>query len=419
MERTRIYRLYHLRPTLANRLRDAQIEAARVWTLCRDLHLYARQHGLPWPNRDDLQRATKGGQFALHSQTIQMVCHTFLANVETTRQLKATNPKMRYPYKDKRYYPLSWPAQTVSIERGRIVLPMGRGRPALIFRLDTSGLPERVGGCKLVWKDGYELHVSIPVENEVVETTAQEVGSAAEMETVPVRATVDLGKIHQAAVSTNTGKAIVISGRGIRSLKRRQNMALGQIARKCSRCEPGSKRWRELQHARQQQSARIERQVRDLRHKGTRKVITFCQEQHVSTLYIGNPHGVRKRLTGRHHHQRMSQWEYGKGIAYLTEKAKQARIESFTGSERGTSSQCPVCGRKQKPKGREWVCRNPQCGFHGHRDVVGSVNMHPLAYNQKISFPAHITYQRAGPVRVSQRNEEPPRVRRRASASPL
>jgi putative transposase len=33
---------------------------------------------------------------------------------------------------------------------------MGRGRPSLVFKLE---LPEQMGGCKLVWKDGYELHV--------------------------------------------------------------------------------------------------------------------------------------------------------------------------------------------------------------------------------------------------------------------
>jgi len=64
METVRIYRLDHLPRVLAARLRDAQMEAARVWTLCRDLHQAARHHQLPWPTRDDLQKATKG-RFAL------------------------------------------------------------------------------------------------------------------------------------------------------------------------------------------------------------------------------------------------------------------------------------------------------------------------------------------------------------------
>jgi putative transposase len=73
MEMVQIYPLPNLRPALRRRLYQAQQEAARVWTLCRDLHLAARQQHTRWPNREDLQEATKGG-FALHSQTIQMIC---------------------------------------------------------------------------------------------------------------------------------------------------------------------------------------------------------------------------------------------------------------------------------------------------------------------------------------------------------
>ncbi len=163
-------------------------------------------------------------------------------------------------------------------------------------------------------------------------------------------------------------------------------------------------------------SARKRRQIRDLRHKGTRKVIPFCQQHGVGSLFIGNPHGVREQNKGRHHNQRMAQWEYGQDIAYLTYKAKLASIESFTGPERGTSSQCPVCGWKQKVKGRVWRCRNPRCSLVGHRDVVGSVNMHPLAFGKKIPFPAQVTYQRAGPVRVLARSGQPCQVDSPASA---
>jgi putative transposase len=393
MEAVRIYRLTGLCPRYQARLRAAQMEAARVWMLCRDLHLAARQDRTRWPNRDELQRATKG-QFALQSQTVQMICHAFLANIETTRELRKTNPHIHYPYKEKRYHPLSWPAQAVSRERGRVVLPMGRGRASLVFKVN---LPEQIGACKLVWRDGYELHVAVPTP-------------CAEAIPGQGQATVDLGEIHQAAVTTNTGAALVISGRGIRSLKRQHNMALGQLAKKRKRCQKGSKRYRKLQAARRKVSARKRRQIRDLRHKGTRAIIAFCQQQGVGSLFIGNPHGVRNHNSGRHHHQRMAQWEYGQDMAYLAYKAKLARIESFTGPERGTSSRCPVCGWKQKVKGRTWRCRNPQCSFQGHRDVVGSVNMHPLAFGKSMDFPAQVTYQRPGPLRVHRRDEQPPMV---------
>lgn len=388
METVRIYRLVNLPPSLRQRLKNAQMEAARVWNLCKEIHSEARQQGARWPNRDDLQRATKG-KFALHSQTVQMICHAFLANVETARQVKKQNPKMRYPYKykykykDKRFYPLLWPKQAVCVEPGRVVLPMGRGRQSIVLRVN---LPADAGACKIVWNDGYELHVSVPIE-----PSDESPGTA--------RATADLGQIHQAAVTVNTGEALVVSGRGIRSVKRRLNQALGEIARKRSRCKKGSRRWRKLQRTRAKVSARAERQVRDLRHKGTRKVVEFCKQQGVASLYIGDPDGVRARNAGRHHNQRVSQWEYGRDIDYLKHKCEQSRIVCFTGTERGTSSRCPECGHRQRPKGREWVCG--KCGFRGHRDVVGSVQMHPIAYGEKIAFPHRITYLRPGPVKGS------------------
>jgi putative transposase len=96
METVRIYPLVNLSPSLRRRLYAAQHEAARVWMMCRDLHLAARQQHTRWPDREDLQQATKG-RFALYSQTIQMICHQFLANVETTRELRKTTRKIRTP----------------------------------------------------------------------------------------------------------------------------------------------------------------------------------------------------------------------------------------------------------------------------------------------------------------------------------
>jgi len=390
MHTVRIYRLDHLSPTLFQHLKAAQMEAAGVWNACCDLHREARQTRSTWPGQNELQRATKG-RFALHSQSVQMVAHAFLANIDTTRKLRATHPKMRmkYPWKTKRFYPVHWPAQAVSIERRRVVLPMGRGRASIVLPLD---LPENSGACTLVWNRGFELHVCIEI-------------SQAKQAPGKVRATVDLGEIHLAAVTTNTGAAIVISGRGIRSLKRQRNMRHRQLTKKQARCQKYSRRWKKLQHAKNKMASRIERRVRDLRHKATRQVIDFCQDEQVGTLFIGNPHGVRRENKGRHHNQRMAQWEYGKDIDYLTHKSKQARIESFTGSERGTSSQCPVCRQKHRPKGRVWKCR--KCGFKGHRDVVGSVNMHRLAYEQPVTFPRSVTYLRPGLSRRSSRAGTP------------
>ena len=377
MNMVHIYPLKDLSSTLFRRLRDAQMEAAQVWNLCMQMHKDARMHHEKWPERDTLQKTTKRC-FALHSQSVQMVVHAFLANIDTTRQLRQTHlqMRMRYPYKEKRFYPVMWPAQAVSREQGRVVLPMGRGRKSLMLPLD---LPENSGACTLVWNNGYELHVCMEITQQ---------------KTVPgeKHATVDLGEIHLAAVTTNTGNAMIVTGRGIRSLKRQRTMQIQTITKKQARCQKHSRRWKKLQHAKNKQCKRAERRIRNQRHQATRKVINFCVKHEVGTLFIGNPHGVRNKNNGRHHNQRMALWEYGKDIDYLTHKSKQAHMSSFTGSERGTSSQCPTCGHKHKPRNRQWTCK--QCGFKGHRDLVGSVNMHALAFGERVKFPRSFTYLR-------------------------
>jgi putative transposase len=377
MECVKILPLKHLTHFQHEQIWAARLEAGKAWNQCRDIHLEARQTSQAWPNRTQLQEATKG-RFAIHSQSVQMICHTFLQNIDTTRQLRKSGVKIRYPYKTKRAYFLMWPAQAVKIKNNRVILPMGRGRESLVLNLK---LPEGSGACKLVFNDGYELHVTYH-SDEAQESPGNH------------RACIDLGEIHQAAVSTDTGHAIVVSGRGIRTLKRQRSKALGEIAQKRSRCKKGSKRYRKLQKTRRKISKRYRQRIRDLRHKGTRKVIDFCITQQVGSLFVGNPHGIREKKSNRKHNQRMSNWEYGRDIQYIKEKSVKAGIQCFAGSERGTSSQCPECSHRQKPKGRQWKCR--KCGFSGHRDVVGSVNMHPIAFNTKIGFPQRITYLRPG-----------------------
>jgi putative transposase len=382
MKTVHVYPL-HPSPTLFAHLKAAQEEAAVVWNTCMETHKAARLSGGPWPGQRELHRLTKG-RFALHSQSVQAIFRAFLGTIETTRTLRRDHPEMRmkYPWRTKRFYPVHWTAQAVSREKGRVILPMGRGRPSLVLPLD---LPDNAGACTLVWNRGFELHVCIEVPQS---QEAPGMGQAA----------VDLGEIHLAAVTTNTGAALIVTGRGIRSLKRQRSKQLGQLSKKQARCTKHSRRWKRLQRAKNKVCRQSERRVRDARHKATRAVINFCVEQQVGTLFIGNPHGVRRESRGRHHNQRMSCWEYGKDIDYLTYKSKQARISCSTGSERGTSSRCPCCGHRHKPKGRNWACR--ACGFTGHRDLVGSVNMHLDAFGIHLKFPRSFTYLRPSSSRA-------------------
>src|SRR5213082_3238248 len=142
---------------------------------------------------------------------------------------------------------------------------MGRGRPSLVLPIE---MPENSGACTLVWNRGFELHVCVEVPQ-------------ADGAPGTVQATVDLGEIHLAAVTTSTGAALIVTGRGIRSLKRQRSRQLGQLTRKQSRCQKHSRRWKKVQQAKNKLCRRAEQRVRDLRRKAKRKEIDYLT--HTST----------------------------------------------------------------------------------------------------------------------------------------
>ena len=221
MKTVRVYRVQPS-PQVFRRLQAAQMEAAQVWNLCMETHKQARMAHGKWPGQNALHQITKG-RFALHSQSVQAVFRAFLGTIETARKLRQEHPAMRmkYPWRTKRFYPVHWPAQAVSKEKGRVILPMGKGRKSLVLPLD---LEDGSGACTLVWNYGFELHVCVEI-------------SQADQAPGTGQATVDLGEIHLAALTTNTGKALIVTGRGIRSLKRQRNQHLRQLAGRDSQAE--------------------------------------------------------------------------------------------------------------------------------------------------------------------------------------
>lgn len=375
---------------LRQRLFEGQREAARLWNDCVAWHREQRAAGAPWPGKGEIHAFTKG-RYALHSQVIQRTAYRLLANIEATMERRRKEPaargRLKLPWREKRFQSLAWPAQAVRYDADakRMILPMGRGRSSIVLKglaLD----PAAIGAVTIVWgHPGYELHIAMP-DPQVPAAPGD------------AQATVDLGIIHLATVADDRGNALVVSGRGIRAIKRHRGKKLRQLARRQSRCVKHSRRWRKIQAKKNQLRGRAKRQIRDLRHKGTRQVIDWCVGRGVGELYIGNPNGVQGG-SGRKQNRRTSQWEFGTDIRYLSEKATKAGIRCSNGDERGTSSHCPECRRRRKPGGRDWRC--PDCGFQGHRDVVGAVNMHRLAFGTKVTFPRRqdVTYLRPGPLR--------------------
>ena len=90
-------------------------EAGRCWTAMVQAHVAYRDAGT-WLTDADLRALTRGGRYRLHSQSIQALGQTLLANVATAHMLRqqeqadADEVRTRYPYKPKPYMTVTWKA---------------------------------------------------------------------------------------------------------------------------------------------------------------------------------------------------------------------------------------------------------------------------------------------------------------------
>ncbi|MGK5674610.1 zinc ribbon domain-containing protein [Micromonospora sp. URMC 106] len=146
---------------------------------------------------------------------------------------------------------------------------------------------------------------------------------------------------------------------------------------------------------------RHRRRVRQAQHEAARTVITWAVGQRIGVLHVGDPRGVLNQPAGRRHNLRLRQWQIGRLLQILTDKATLAGITVHLVDERGTSSTCPTCHRRvPKPRGRTLTC--PHCTFSGHRDLVAAASIATRAPGggpttpADVMVPGVVTHRRAG-----------------------
>lgn len=174
-----------------------RIEAGRLWTVLVRLHADGRGQ---WLTAGDLEKATKGGLYALHSQSIQALCQKFAANVATATALRqqelAETGRLQteYPHQEKRYQTVVWKDQAIRVlpdgQRWVVQMPTGGQRPPLVLPLPAEYHHENLRRAELTWRaDHYELCLTIDTGEELPPFPAT--GSAASPEEVV--AGIDLG----------------------------------------------------------------------------------------------------------------------------------------------------------------------------------------------------------------------------------
>jgi putative transposase len=222
-----------------DRLYACNRESARVWNEClRLVKEHSLQHGC-WISKNELQKQTKR-KFHLYSQFIQAVCHKYLFARQSAHHAIQQGHAAHYPYTKKKYFPTKWAKDGFkAYENGKIELSMGihhgkREKPIVVY---ASHLPKgTIKESECCWDQG--LYLAMTYEDEQ-KTTAYKPNFSVG---------VDLGEVHTIGAFCETGQALLITGRKIRSLHRLRNKKLAEIQWRQSKCQndeenPKQKGW--------------------------------------------------------------------------------------------------------------------------------------------------------------------------------
>src|SRR6266508_4500907 len=339
-------------------------EAGRCWTDMLTAHIESRSG--KWLSSVDLSKRFKG-QYVLHSQSIQALSEKLEANINTARELRKSDPEARYPYHPKKYQTVVWKESAIHrLEGGQLLLSNGRTNAPLVLSVPSEYLDVDICKAELTWRaDHYELCLTIDtgLVNPPCKQTGQIVG-------------VDLGEINIAAVATETGDTLVVSGRALRSVKRLRNKRHTALDALISRCKPGSKRHRRLLKSKAKASAKMYRQQRDILHKASRQVVQFCQANEVKSIAVGDVRDIQDGVDlGSNSHQQISQWPHGQFVKYIAYKSAEYGMQTSYIPEDYSTRTCSGCRRvaKRAPRGRVYIC--PRCGAVIHRDANGASNI--------------------------------------------
>jgi putative transposase len=266
------------------------------------------------------------------------------------------------------------------------MLSNGKGRPPLVFSLPNRFVGRSIRQVELLWRvDRYELALTVEAPAPPLPWAD---GQAAG---------IDLGEVNIAAIVSEDGHALVISGRYLRSIKRLRNKRHSTLSAKLARCRKGSRRWRRLKQRKAQASALFQRQQRDMLHKASRQIVQFSRQHNVNRIAIGDVRNIANHVDkGQKVNQKITQWAHGYLRGYIGYKSRAAGMSLHEQDEAYSTRTCCRCNclLTSAPRGR--VLRCPGCGFLTNRDANGGANIcSRFVYGSYGRVqPTRITYQR-------------------------
>lgn len=309
--------------------------------------------------------------FSLHAKGRQHVIKKYCQNRDdmwNSRKARHKNSnKVKLPYKFKKYYATGWDGQSIQTFNNFILLPKPiiNHKKQNPYKCYLKKPPQSIVEVELIHRGGkYYLAIKYKVDTEYLQIKSNN------------EASIDLGEIHSIASIDNNGNALIITGRKLRSIKQDRNKNLGALVSKRDKCEEHSRNWYRYDKAIQKLTWKYDKKILDAIHKISKLYVDYCLLHNISKVYYGDLDNCTrntKKRNGKFVNQKLNQWNFGQLMRLLENKLSKHNIELVKINEAWSSKKCPACGKKNKPKGRNYHCR--RCGYAMHRDVNGAINI--------------------------------------------
>ena len=144
-------------------------------------------------------------------------------------------------------------------------------------------------------------------------------------------------------------------------------------------------RRKKLQHFKKKKSVKgtnnkESRWMKDVNHKISRKIVNHAHAQGVATIRVESLKGIRfgttrtsRGASAQKNNRAQNSWTFYQLTAFITYKAARLGIKVEMVDPAHTSQECPACKHRNKADDRMYACRD--CGWKGHRDSVGAINI--------------------------------------------
>lgn len=321
----------------------------RFWRTVRHKGIWLREYTMMrWVN-----------SHKLHAHTADACVQAFFASLKSWRTRRKADPLAKPPYKLKNFFQIEYKNTAIRLRDGQLICSNGKGNVPTVLDWKFD-LPQTL---IIHWDDKqYEAIATYKVQQQDEPRGDKVVG-------------IDLGEVHL-AVAYDGEQCTILNGRFFRSKRQYQNKLKAKLFSLIDVKKKGSRRRKRLVKSKRKQLTKLNHQIKDIQHKLTTALITTLHERGVRKLVIGDLRNVRQNNDkGKLANQKIHQMLSGKTRFMLTYKAERLGMETALQEESYTSQTCPRCGTRHKPTNREYVCKNPACGFHYHRDGVGSLNI--------------------------------------------